>query len=122
MTLNKLYYLSSFNAEFLLLKELFETTLSNFNSIEEFLNRVKYLTNSLDLKSIKILKQLIVAWILNNLSSNYESFVTSVTQSYRNKLVEINLENLFSNLIDKSRRQISLSSNRDKVLFTKNNN
>jgi len=79
VALNKLYYPSSFNAEFLLLKELFETTLSNFNSIEEFLNRVKYLTNSLDLKSIKILKQLIVAWILNNLSSNYKSFVTSVT-------------------------------------------
>ena len=90
--------------------------------MEEFLNRVKYLTNSLDSKSIKIPKQLIIAWILNNLSFNYESFITSITQSYRNKLAEINLENLFSNLINNSRRQTSLSSNRDKVLFTKNNN
>jgi hypothetical protein len=120
-TLQKLYSPTGFNAEFLLLKELFESNLSGFNSMEEFLNRIKYLTNSLVSKEINIPNQLIVAWVLNNLSPTYEGFVTSVTQSYRNKSAEIDLENLFSNLIDESRRQSSLSTTNktEKVLLAK---
>ena len=34
-------------------------------------------------------------------------FVTMVTQSYRTNSSTINLENLFSNLLDESRRQVS---------------
>ena len=46
-----------------------------------------------------------MAWVLNNLTSPYEGFVTIVTQSYRTNSSNINLENLFSNLLDESRRQ-----------------
>ena len=48
-----------------------------------------------------------MAWVLNNLTSPYEGFVTIVTQSYRTNSSDINLENLFSNLLDESRRQVS---------------
>ena len=51
--------------------------------------------------------QVIVAWVLNNLTSPYKGFVTMVTQSYRTNSSTINLENLFSNLLDESRRQVS---------------
>jgi len=45
-----------------------------------------------------------MAWVLNNLTSPYKGFVIMVTQSYRTNSSTINLENLFSNLIDESRR------------------
>ena len=58
-------------------------------------------------KGIELPNQVIVAWVLNNLTSPYEGFVTMVTQSYRTNASTINLENLFFNLLDKSRRQVS---------------
>ena len=51
--------------------------------------------------------QVIVAWVLNNLTSPYEGFVIIITQSYRTNSSTINLENLFSNLLDEFRRQVS---------------
>ena len=48
-----------------------------------------------------------MAWVLNNLTSPYKGFVIIVTQLYRTNSSNINLENLFSNLLDKSRRQVS---------------
>ena len=85
-TLAKLYLPVGFLAEFLVCKEFFETTLDKFNSIEDYLNRIKLLSNQLKVKKIKLLKQVIVAWLLNNLTPTYEGFVTIVTQLYRNNL------------------------------------
>ena len=48
-----------------------------------------------------------MAWVLNNLTNPYKGFVTIVTQLYRTNSSNINLENLFSNLLDESRRQVS---------------
>jgi len=75
--------------------------------MEEYLNKVKQLTDQLKAKGIELPSQVIVAWVLNNLTSPYEGFVTMVTQSYRTNSSTINLENLFSNLLDESRRQVS---------------
>jgi hypothetical protein len=105
--LKNLYSPKGFSSEFLVCKELFETTLSKYSSMEEYLNKVKQLTNQLKAKGIKLPNQVIVAWVLNNLTSPYEGFVTMITQSYRTNSTTINLENLFSNLLDESRRQVS---------------
>ena len=75
--------------------------------MEEYLNKVKQLTDQLKAKGIELPNQVIVAQVLNNLTSPYGGFVTMVTQSYRTNSSTINLENLFSNLLDKSRRQVS---------------
>ena len=75
--------------------------------MEEYLNKVKQLTNQLKAKRIELPSQVIVAQVLNNLTSPYKGFVIIVTQSYRTNSSTINLENLFSNLIDESRRQVS---------------
>ena len=58
-------------------------------------------------KGIKLPNQVIIVWVLNNLTSPYEGFVTIVTQSYRTNSSTINLEILFFNLLDESRRQVS---------------
>ena len=105
--LKNLYSPKGFSSELLVYKELFETTLSKYSSIEEYLNKVKQLTDQLKAKGIELPNQVIVAWVLNNLTSPYEGFVTMITQSYRTNSTTINLENLFSNLLDESRRQVS---------------
>jgi len=105
--LKNLYSPKGFSSEFLICKELFETTLSKYSSMEEYLNKVKQLTDQLKAKGIELPSQVTVAWVLNNLTSPYEGFVTMVTQSYRTNSSNINLENLFSNLMDESRRQVS---------------
>jgi hypothetical protein len=105
--LKNLYSLKGFSSKFLICKELFKTTLSKYSSMEEYLNKVKQLTDQLKAKGIELPNQVIVAWVLNNLTSPYEGFVTMVTQSYRTNSSTINLENLFSNLLDESRRQVS---------------
>ena len=46
-----------------------------------------------------------MAQVLNNLTSPYKGFIIIVIQSYRTNSSNINLENLFSNLLDESRRQ-----------------
>ena len=75
--------------------------------MEEYLNKVKQLTDQLKAKGIELPNQVIVAWVLNNLTSPYKRFVTIITQSYRTNSSTINLENLFFNLMDKFRRQVS---------------
>ena len=75
--------------------------------MEEYLNKVKQLTDQLKAKGIELPNQVIVAWVLNNLTSPYKGFIIIVTQSYRTNSSDINLENLFSNLLDESRRQVS---------------
>jgi hypothetical protein len=47
--------------------------------MEEYLNRIKLLSDQLKVKKIELPKQVIVAWLLNNLTPAYEGFVTMVT-------------------------------------------
>ena len=75
--------------------------------MEEYLNKVKQLTDQLKAKGIKLPNQVIIAWVLDNLTSPYKGFITMITQSYRTNSSTINLENLFFNLLDESKRQIS---------------
>ena len=52
--LKNLYSPKGFSLEFLICKELFETTLSKYSSIEEYLNKVKQLTDQLKAKGIEL--------------------------------------------------------------------
>ena len=48
------YSPKGFSSEFLICKELFETTLSKYSSMEEYLNKVKQLTDQLKAKGIEL--------------------------------------------------------------------
>ena len=76
--LKNLYSPKGFSSEFLIYKELFKTNLSKYSSIEEYLNKVKQLTDQLKAKGIELPNQVIVAWVLNNLTSLYKGFVTMI--------------------------------------------
>ena len=48
--------------------------------MEDYLNTIKKLSDQLKAKNLEILKQVIIAWVLNNLTEDYESLVTNLTQ------------------------------------------
>ena len=118
--LKTLYSPRGFTSEFLICKEFFNTTLDKYSSMEEYLNRVKQLSDQLKAKNLELPNQVIIAWVLNNLSEEYEGFVGNITQSLRNNSDIIGLETLFSNLLDESKRQQSkdLYPN-NRVLYTR---
>jgi len=103
--LKALYKPKGFSSEFLICRKLFETTLlKSNNSVEICLNRIKRLYDDLTVEELVIPVKVIAAWTLNNLTPEYENIVTIITQSFRDKTDIIDLDQLFSQLIDESRR------------------
>jgi hypothetical protein len=117
--LKALYEPKGFSSEFLIYKELFETTLSRLgNFIENYLNQIKRLTDDLSARNLIIPNKVIAAWTLNNLTSDYENTVTMISQSIRTSQSEINLDDLFFQLIDESRR-LKSKENKEMALNSK---
>ena len=102
--LKALYEPKGFSSEFLLCRELFQTTLKSYKSIESYLNKIKQLHDDLIARNLAIPNKVIAAWVLNGLTSDYDSIVAMITQNIRSKNEDINLQELFSYLIDESRR------------------
>ena len=103
--LKKLYSPKGFSSEFLLFKEFFDTTLVNSsNSVETYINTITRLTDDLNARDLKLPDKLIMAWVLNHLTPEYEGFVSNITQSYRTDGAKFDLPGLISNLLDESRR------------------
>jgi len=71
-------------------------------------------------KNVIIPEKIIFAWVLNNLSPSYETLITTITQYIRvNDSGSIKLEELFSNLIDKSKRLKHKDSDETALFTTK---
>lgn len=94
--LEELYSPKGFNSKFLLCKELFETTLESAGSIESYTNTIRRLYDQLKAKGVELPKQVIIAWTLNNLTEEYDSFVTSITQNLRSNEDAFSIETLLS--------------------------
>ena len=60
-TLKNLYSPKGFSSEFLLLKELFTTTLSNTGSMEDYLNTIKRISDNLTGKGLELPTKLVLA-------------------------------------------------------------
>ena len=84
-SLENLYSPKGFSSEFLICKELFETNLEGCNnSMETFLNTIKRLTDELKAKKLQLPDQVVLAWVLNNLTADYDAFTAiyySVSQN-----------------------------------------
>jgi hypothetical protein len=118
-SLKNLYSPKGFTSEFLICREFFNTTLDKHSSMEEYLNKVKQLSDQLKAKQLELPKQVIIAWVLNSLTDNYEGFVSNVTQSLRNNAESFTIETLFSNLLDESKRQDNKDyNNNTQILHT----
>ncbi|RKF54470.1 hypothetical protein OnM2_097019 [Erysiphe neolycopersici] len=120
--LENLYCASGFSSEFILCREFFETKLSNFNTMEEYLNRIKQLNDDLKAKDMQLPRQMLFAWILNNLSPDYRPLVSIITQSLRNNKKAFTIETLFANLLDEANRLHFEEINNNQILYSSTNN
>jgi hypothetical protein len=102
--LKTLYDPQGFSSDFLIIRDLFTTTLSKEKSIEGYLTRIKRLTDDLASRGLAIPNKVIAGYTLSNLSAEYNNTVAIISQSYRLQNQEIDLNQLFSHLIDESRR------------------
>ena len=102
-TLERLYNPKGFTTEYLSLKELFNTSSADFSTIEEYLNKVKYLVEDLASKGILLPDQVVIAWVLNSLGESYKSFIQTITQSLRKDPKSYTIDSLFASLIDEAR-------------------
>ncbi|RKF59649.1 Retrovirus-related Pol polyprotein from transposon TNT 1-94 [Golovinomyces cichoracearum] len=117
-SLKSLYSPSGFSADFLVLRELFKCKLKKFDSMEEFLNTIKRLRDDLKTKGLDFPHKYYYFWVLNNLTPEYEMLVLSISQGMRGKTDEYDLDSLFANLIDESKRLGSLVESCDSALLT----
>jgi hypothetical protein len=79
LRLEALYNPKGFTTKYLTLKDFFNITLSDFNSMEEYLNRVKTLVDDLKGKGIELPNQVVIAWVLNSLNEDYDRFIQNIT-------------------------------------------
>lgn len=118
--LKQLYEPKGFSSEFLLCKQLFETTLSRSKNIESYLNQIRRLTDDLSAKNLTIPNKVIAAWTLNNLTPDFENTVAMISQSFRNNdTIDIDLGLLFSQLLDEARRLKSKNDDTEMALVSK---
>lgn len=107
--LKSLYEPKGFSSEFLVCKELFSTSLATSGgSIENYLTRIKRLSDELAARKLAIPNKVIIAYALNNLSSEYENTVAIITQNLRSSDKEVDLSSIFSYLLDETRRLKSI--------------
>ena len=109
--LERLYTPGGFLSEFILFKEFFGATLSSLGTVENYLATIQRILTSLKAKKLELPNKLIIAWTLHNLGPEYDAFVASTTQTYRAKDAEINMDELFANLMDESRRLYDVEEN-----------
>jgi gag-polypeptide of LTR copia-type len=117
--LQALYEPSGFSSEFLISRELFSTTLDRCKgSIEDYLTRIRRLTDELAAKQLAIPNKVIAAYTLSNLGPEWENTVAIISQSYRSQNGDIDLLALFSQLIDESRRRKAIQHPEEMVMTT----
>ena len=116
--LRNLYASKGFSNDFYLCREFFNTTLESCdNNMEGYINNLKRISDQLRAKNIKLPDKVIYAWVLNNLSEDYDSIVTTITQIIRvNDDKSVNLIELFANLVDESKR--ITACDKESVLYT----
>ena len=112
INLKNLYETKGFSSEFILFKELINTTLNTYKgNLELYLNNFKKVVNSLRAKSILLPNKFLVALLLNNLNKDYEYIVAIIIQTIRTEdNQDIDLDSIISQLLDKSRRLNSIKS------------
>lgn len=118
--LQDLYTPKGFSADFYIIREFFNCKLSNFNSMNDFLNTSKRLLDSMTERNINLPKKVIFTQYLNNLSNEYENMVANIMQSLRNNFDIYSLDELFSNLLDEANRLQSKAQDSESALVINN--
>lgn len=78
--LETLYSPKGFSSEFLIAKELFNTRLDKESDIETYLSKIRAYTDDLALRNKAIPIEIIAAYTLNNLTTEYDYIIAAITQ------------------------------------------
>lgn len=109
-TLKSLYEAKGFSSDFILSKELINTTLNTFKgNLEEFLNSFIRIKDNLEAKDIKLPTKFLVALLLNHLSKEYDYIVAIITQNIRVN-ENFKLDDIMIQLLDEARRINSIKT------------
>ena len=109
-TLRNLYETKGFSSEFIISKDLINTTLNSCKgNLEAYINSFKRSVNSLQSKNIVLPNKFLIALLLNNLNKDYDYVVAIITQTIRvDNTTNYTLDDIISQLLDESRRLYSL--------------
>ncbi len=99
-----LYKEKGFVLKFLLGKAFFNAKPKDFKSVEKYLNEVKRLTGELKVLNLEIPQEIVISWILHNLSEEFEAFTASITQSFRSNENAYSIDTLIAAIIDEAKR------------------
>lgn len=94
---------SGFTSDFLLLRELLEGSYLAL-PMEDYLNKLKEITDELSAREISLPEPFIIAFLLHNLGEEYSNYTTSVIQALRSNPKSYNFESLSASLLDESKR------------------
>jgi hypothetical protein len=113
-TLRNLYEAKGFSSEFIISKELINTTLNSCKgNLEQYINNFKRAVNSLESKKIILPNKFLIALLLNNLNKDYDYVVAIITQTIRvDSTKDFKLDDIISQLLDESRRLSSIRNNK----------
>jgi len=103
--LEDIYQSSGFSARFGAWCRLFAIRFDNSSNIEAYINEVRSYCQQLKEAGFEVHEEIQVSVVLNGLGSTWETFVMSVTQSYRQK-EKVSLDSLVSQLMDEERRKL----------------
>jgi len=103
-TLKDLYNSNGFTSKYLLLQQFFQTTQSDFKSVEAYVSKLKSLLDNLHAQDLKMPEIASIAWLLQNLEPEFDAFVAQITQSLRVDPKAYNWESLTANLLDEAKR------------------
>jgi len=78
--------------------------------MEVFLHTIKRLVDDFMAKGMELPTKLVIAWVLNNLTSKYESYVANTIQTICLNEASVSIETIFSSLLDESRRLEGMES------------
>ena len=117
-TLQGLYEPIGPTYDFLLLKELYSTTLGTSLGVEDYLLKIKKLDSDLRSRGILFPEKGLVGQVLFNLTPDFDFVVASINQSLRQGET-ISLERIMSQIQDEARR-LSLSSSSPDVQMSMN--
>ena len=121
--LQRLYEPTGFVSEFLLADQLFSTTLSACNyKMEVYLTKIKRLSDQLASRNLTLPTGILAAYTLSKLGQDYASIVGVITQTYRQigSSSNIDLNQLFSQLLDEEKRVKVRNVDTEMALTTQN--
>ena len=81
--LKDLYNANGFTSKYLLLQQFFQASQSDFKSVEAYISKLKSILDNLAAQELVMPEIAIIAYLLQNLNSKYNAFVSQVTQSLR---------------------------------------